>query len=105
MRYHELNEQAQARAMEEYKKSSYSYWVDNPTPENIESDMLYFTEEGEILGEYRICSICGEVMICGYCYEGGEKYYCSDECLHHDFTDEEWEEVVYNSDSYWTEWY
>ena len=90
MRYHELNEQAQAKAMEEYKKSAYCF-VAEPTPEDIEEDMLFFHEDGRIFGEYRICSICGDIMVYGYCYDGGDKYYCSDECLHHDFTDEEWE--------------
>lgn len=52
-----------------------------------------------------ICSICGQRMTEGYCYESGEAYYCSDECLHHDFTDEEWEELYSDDgDSYWTTW-
>lgn len=54
---------------------------------------------------YRICSVCGRKMTNGYCYDGGAKYYCSDKCLHYDFTDDEWrEECVNNEDSYWTEW-
>lgn len=54
----------------------------------------------------RICSICGKLMRAGYCLDSGAKYYCSDECLHHEFTDEEWEEEYNNNDqSYYTEWY
>ena len=35
----------------------------------------------------------------------GVAYYCSDECLHSDFTDEEWAEECENNDqSYYTEW-
>lgn len=35
----------------------------------------------------------------------GVAYYCSKECLHSDFTDEEWaEECESNDQSYYTEW-
>ena len=41
----------------------------------------------------------------GYCVDAGYRYYCSDDCLHHDFTDEEWNEEYDNNDqSYWTTW-
>ena len=54
----------------------------------------------------RICSICGTQMAEGYCYGGGLRYYCSDDCLHHDFTEEEWEqEYEEGGESYYTEWY
>ena len=53
----------------------------------------------------RICSVCGAPMTEGYCFEGGLAYYCSAECLHQDFTDEEWEALYEESgDSYWTTW-
>lgn len=56
--------------------------------------------------EKRTCSICGKPMNEGYCLDGGLEYYCSDECLHRDFTDEEWQdECKENPDSYWTTWY
>jgi len=56
--------------------------------------------------ECRRCSVCGRLMQEGYCVDAGWKYYCSDECLHKDFTDEEWEEECKNNDqSYWTQWY
>ena len=45
-------------------------------------------------------------MIEGYCLDAGFAYYCSDECLHTEFTDEKWEdEYNNNEDSYWTQWY
>lgn len=54
----------------------------------------------------RTCSICGKPMQEGYCYEGGMKYYCSDKCLRHDFSEEEWQELyAEGGDSYWTTWY
>lgn len=53
----------------------------------------------------RKCSICGKPMIDGYCVNDGIDYYCSDDCLHMVFTDEEWEQA-YNEDwGYYTEWY
>lgn len=56
--------------------------------------------------ECRRCSVCGSLMQEGYCQDGGYRYYCSDDCLHHDFTDEEWNKECDNNDqSYWTQWY
>lgn len=54
----------------------------------------------------RICSHCGKPMKAGYCIDGGSEYYCSDECLHAHYTDEEYLEMYDNGDgdSYWTEW-
>lgn len=53
----------------------------------------------------RRCTECGRLFREGYCVEGGCDYYCSDECLHKHYTDEEWAEECENNDqSYWTEW-
>lgn len=54
----------------------------------------------------RECSECGKEMNEGYCIENGLEYYCSDECLHKHYTEEEYEEMYDdgNGDSYWTEW-
>lgn len=41
----------------------------------------------------------------GYCVDSGVAYYCSNDCLHSDFSDEEWiEEYENNDQSYYTEW-
>lgn len=54
---------------------------------------------------YRICSECGKAMNSGYCVHCGEEYYCSDECLHKHYSEEEWNEMYENDeDTYWTEW-
>lgn len=34
----------------------------------------------------RRCSVCGRLMRDGYCSDMGASYYCSDECLLHDYT-------------------
>jgi hypothetical protein len=58
------------------------------------------------LKEKRICSECGREMIEGYCIENGLDYYCSDECLHKNMTQEEYLELYDDGkgDSYYTEW-
>lgn len=54
---------------------------------------------------HRQCKICGEVNFeQGYVVEDGYYYYCSTECLHHDFTDEEWEKAYEEEWGYWTQW-
>lgn len=58
------------------------------------------------INDFRVCSVCGELMHQGYCYDMGHKFYCSDECLHHDFTSEEWNvECKHEPQSYWTDWF
>lgn len=54
----------------------------------------------------RICSECKKKMNDGYCIDGGLEYYCSDECLHKHYTEEEYLDMYDdgNGDSYWTEW-
>ena len=53
----------------------------------------------------RRCSECGRLMREGYCVDMGAAYYCSDECLHTEYTDAEWAEECENNDqSYFTEW-
>lgn len=54
----------------------------------------------------RVCSECGKRFASGYVIENGLEYYCSDECLHKNYSDEEWKELYNNgeSDSYWTSW-
>ena len=54
----------------------------------------------------RYCSECGKPMREGYCIDNGLEYYCSDECLHKHYTEEEWLDMYDdgNSDNYWTQW-
>jgi late competence protein required for DNA uptake (superfamily II DNA/RNA helicase) len=57
----------------------------------------------------RKCDKCGNGMNEGYCIYEGEEYYCSNECLHLVYSEQEWSEM-YNaednggSSSYWTQW-
>lgn len=54
----------------------------------------------------RCCSECGKSMTKGYVIEDGLEYYCSDECLHKNYTEEEFDKLYENGNgsSYWTEW-
>ncbi len=53
----------------------------------------------------RKCNVCGkENLLAGYCIDAGLEYYCSDGCLNKVYTEEEWERICENTDSYWTEW-
>ena len=56
--------------------------------------------------ESRKCSHCGKEMNVGYCIRGGEEYYCSDDCLHEHYSEQEYLDLYDNGngDSYWTEW-
>lgn len=54
----------------------------------------------------RFCSECNKQMNEGYCINDGLEYYCSDECLHKHYTEEEYLQMYDNGngDSYWTVW-
>lgn len=53
----------------------------------------------------RICDECGKGMNDGFVIDGGEQYFCSNECLHHNYTEEEFTEMATeDSDTYWTQW-
>lgn len=72
----------------------------------IASHNVFALRDGLDINDFRVCSVCGEWMHQGYCQDMGWKYYCSDECLHTDFTKEEWtKECEENDQSYWTDWY
>ena len=50
----------------------------------------------------RVCDICGKPMKEGYFVSG--TYYCSNECLHEDYSEEEFDELYEDGDAYWTRW-
>lgn len=56
--------------------------------------------------DLRVCSDCGKIMNEGFCIENGLEYYCSDECLHKHYTEDEYLKMYDdgNGDSYYTEW-
>lgn len=53
----------------------------------------------------RRCSVCGKLFWQGYCQNGGNNYYCSDKCLHYDYSETEWEDECHeNKQSYYSKW-
>lgn len=54
--------------------------------------------------EKRICSECGKEMTEGFVIDGGTEYYCSEECLHKNYTHEEYMEMYEDGEgeTYWT---
>ena len=58
------------------------------------------------LEHIRVCSECSKPMTEGYCIENGAEYYCSEECLHKNLTNEEYENLYDEGrgDSYYTSW-
>lgn len=82
--------------------SQISYMTSEETPEVGETTQW---DLEDALGERR-CSHCHKIMTEGYCIEGGQEYYCSDECLHEHMTDEEYLELYDcgSGDTYWTQW-
>lgn len=56
------------------------------------------------LEHIRVCSECGKPMTEGFCIEDGAEYYCSEECLHKNLTEEEYDNLYDDGrgNSYWT---
>ena len=53
---------------------------------------------------YRICSECNQKMYEGFVIEDGMEYYCSENCLHKNISQEDYLELYDNGEgnSYWT---
>jgi len=78
-------------------------WDENTSEDVIAEAFTDFWWNSE--NECRRCSVCGKLMMEGYCVDAGAAYYCSNECLHTEYTEAEWEEECNSNDqSYYTEW-
>ncbi len=80
---------------------------------NIVTEIINDAKTGKRYAQYslgkkeqRVCSECGKPMRSGYVVNGGLEYFCSDECLHKHYSEQEYLEIYDNGngDSYWTEW-
>lgn len=98
----------------------YECWIEEPsnimTEENptekeydaiIETFCSYIKANG--VNFARQCSECKKGMNSGYIIGNGDEYYCSDECLHKEYTPAEWELMADDDETddafnYWTEW-
>ena len=54
--------------------------------------------------EKRVCTNCEAEMLSGYCIRDGEEYFCSDDCLHGWYTEDEYAELFEEGEAYWTTW-
>lgn len=87
-----------------FAESNSEKWDEDTTGNEIADAFVDSMYDSEL--ECRRCSVCGNLMHEGYCVDMGAAYYCSEDCLHTEYTDEEWErECNENDQSYWTEWY
>ena len=68
---------------------------------NLARDLVFEFDES-----FRVCSECGSIMVQGYVIGGGDEYYCSDECLHKHYSEEEYLQMYEDNDddNYWTQW-
>lgn len=56
------------------------------------------------MANIRICCVCGKPMKEGFCIQDGEAYYCSKDCLHEDFSEQIYRQMVEDGLAYWTQW-
>jgi hypothetical protein len=111
-RFSDLTPEAQQSAIEEYKDTRYFYYYEKgighkagtTIEEAIEEDCICFEIDGELIGEYRICTECGKMMVDGYVINDGEEYYCSEDCLHKHCTPEQYGELFEEDCAYYTDW-
>lgn len=96
---------------------------------NTKLDLIEINEISDLINEIcdvtRVCSICHNIIVEGYVLNGGEDYFCSEECLYKEISKEEWDAMTAylidpedrtekqeewymeygDTDSYYTEWY
>lgn len=105
----EIQEYAEYFDEEEHVMSNLS-WTDRPSIRELVNDAEKIQNMLNELSNYlfnhvRVCSECGKIMQEGYVIGGTLEYYCSDECLHKHYTEEEWKEMYTDDgDNYWTSW-
>ncbi len=67
-------------------------------------DEEFWLELSESLDCFRICDNCGRPMIEGFCVDDCDTY-CSKACLHEQYDDEEYKELLKDGTAYYTVWY
>ena len=99
----EIEAETQQEAIDKFKALGDSIY----TEEMVQCEVIKEVVKGDRYA--RKCDKCGQGMNEGFCIYEGEEYYCSNECLHLVYSEEEWSEM-YNaedngsSSSYWTQW-
>lgn len=52
----------------------------------------------------KCCDKCGREMPQGYVILDGLEYYCSEECLHKVYSEEEYARMYEEGNAFWTDW-
>jgi hypothetical protein len=96
--YHQLIKEKGGLSAEDIQELMADYVLKHSTAEELVDELE--------LENIRVCSECSKPMTEGYCIEDGAEYYCSEECLHKNLTDEEYENLYDEGrgDSYYTSW-
>ena len=96
--FHQLIKEKGGLVVEDIQELMADYVMKHSTAEELVDELE--------LEHIRVCSECGKPMYEGYCIEDGAEYYCSDECLHKNLTDKEYEKLYDEGrgNSYWTSW-
>ncbi len=96
--FHQLIKENGGLSVEDIQELMADYVMKHSTAEELVDNLE--------LENIRVCSECSKPMTEGYCIENGAEYYCSEECLHKNLTDEEYENLYDDGrgNSYWTSW-
>ena len=96
--FHQLIKEKRGLSAEDIQELMADYVMKHRTAEELVDELE--------LEHIRVCSECGKPMYEGYCIEDGAEYYCSEECLHENLTDKEYENLYDEGrgDSYYTSW-
>lgn len=96
--FHELVKEKGGISPKDIQEFMANYVIKHSSPESLVDELD--------LEHIRVCSECGKPMYEGYCIEDGAEYYCSDECLHKNLSDKQYEKLYDEGrgNSYWTSW-
>lgn len=96
--FHELVKEKGGISPEDIQEFMANYVMKHSSPESLVDELD--------LEHIRVCSECWKPMYEGYCIEDGAEYYCSDECLHKNLSDKQYEKLYDEGrgNSYWTSW-
>ena len=96
--FHQLIKEKGGLSAEDIREFMTNYVMKHSTAEELVDELD--------LEHIRVCSECGKPMYEGYCIEDGAEYYCSDECMHHNLSDKQFEKLYDEGrgNSYWTSW-
>ena len=96
--FHQLIKEKGGLSVEDIREIMADYVMKHSSAESLVDELD--------LEHIRVCSQCGKPMYEGYCIEDGAEYYCSDECLHQNLSEHQYQKLYDEGrgNSYWTSW-